>query len=41
MDFAVPADHRVKVKESKNLKSLCNMIVTVIPVIIRVLGTIH
>ena len=47
MDFAVPADHRVKLKESKKkdkyldlageLKKLWNMKVTVIPLGIGVL----
>ena len=50
MNFAVPADHRVKLKEKKKrnkyidlateLKRLRNMKVTVIPVIIGALGTI-
>ncbi len=51
MDFAVPADHRVKLKESekkdKDLdlarelkKKLWNMKVTIIPIIICALGTV-
>ena len=50
MDFAIPADHRLKLKESKKrdkyldpareLKKLWNMKVTVIPVVIGVFGTI-
>ena len=50
MDFAVPGDHRVKLKESekrdkyldlaKELKILWSMKVTVIPIVIGVLGTI-
>ena len=49
MDLAVPADHRVKLKESKKkdmyldlareLKKLWNMKVTIIPIIIDTLGT--
>ena len=48
--FAVPADHRVKLKESKNrdeyqdhareLKKLCNMKETLIPIVISVLDTV-
>ena len=40
--FAVPADHRVKLKESEEkdkLKKLCNMKVTFIQIIIGALGT--
>ena len=50
MDFAIPADHRVKLKESKErdkyldlareLKKLWNMKVTVITVVIGALGTV-
>ena len=50
MDFAVPADHRVKLKESekkdkyldltRELKELWNMKVMVIPIVIGVLGTV-
>ena len=50
MDFAVPAHHKVKIKEGKKrdkyidltreLKKLWNMKVTVIPVVIDALGTI-
>ena len=44
MDFAVPADHRIKLKESekkdmyldlaRELKKLWNMLVTIIPIVI-------
>ena len=50
MDFAVPADHRVKLKENevinkyldlaRELKKQCNMKVTVIPIVIGALGTV-
>ena len=50
MDFAVPADHRVKFKESetkdkyldlaRELKKLWNMKVTIIPIVIVALGLI-
>ena len=50
MNFAVPADHRVKLKESekknkylflaKELKKLWNMKVTIIPIVIGGLGTV-
>ena len=50
MDFAVPGDHRVKLKESekkskyfdlvKELKKLWNVKVMVIPVVIEALGTV-
>ena len=50
MNYTVPADHRVKTKESqkldkyldlaRELKKLCNMKVTVIPIIVRILGTV-
>ena len=49
VDFAVPADHRVKLKESKKkdkymdlareLKKLWNKKVTIIPILIGALGT--
>ena len=49
MDFAVPADHRVKLQESekkykylnlaKELKKLWNIKVTFIPIVIGALGT--
>ena len=46
--FAVPADHRVKLKESEKrdiylataLKKLWNMKVTFIPIVIGILGTV-
>ena len=50
MDFAVPPDHRVKLKESekrdkyfdftKELKKLWNMNVMFIPIVIGALGTV-
>ena len=50
MDFAIPPDHRVKLKESEKkdkylnltskLKKLWNMKVTVIPIVIGALGTV-
>ena len=50
LDFAVPAHHRVKLKESKKknkyldlvreLKKMWNMKVTVIPIVIDALGTV-
>ena len=50
MDFAVPADHRVKLKESekkdkylniaRELKKLWNIKVTVIPILIDALGPV-
>ena len=50
MDFAVPADHRIKPKESKKKdkyfdlaresKKLWNMMVTIIPIVIGVFGTV-
>ena len=45
MDFAVPADHRVKLKGSKKDKYLdfakmWNMKVTFIPIVIGALGTV-
>ena len=50
MDFAVPVDHRVKIKESKKMnkylnltweqKNQWNMKMMVIPIIVGVLGTV-
>ena len=50
MDFAVPADHRIKLKESKKkdkylnlareLKKLWNMNVITIPIVIGAFGTV-
>ena len=50
VDFAVPADHRVNMKESKKkdkyvdfareFKKLWNMKVTIVPIVIGALGTI-
>ena len=50
MDFAIPADNRVKLKESENsdkylelireLKKLWNMKVTIIPIVIGTLDTV-
>ena len=50
VDFAVPADHRIKLKEcekkdkyldlTRELKKLWNMQVTIIPTVIGVFGTI-
>ena len=50
MDFAVPADHRVKLKESEKkdnklnlvweMKKLWNMKVTIIPIVTGALGTV-
>ena len=50
MDFAIPANHRVKMKENekrdkyldltRELKKLWKMKVTVIPFVIEVLGTV-
>ena len=50
MNFAVPADHRVKLKESekkdkyleftRERKKQCKMKITMIPIVIGVLGTI-
>ena len=49
-DFAVPADHRIKLKESekkdkylnlgRGLKKLWNMNVTIIPIVIGAFGTV-
>ena len=51
MDFAVPADHRIKLKESekndkyidfvKELKKLWNMKVTIIPIVIGAFCTVN
>ena len=50
MNFAFPADHRIKLKESEKkdkyldlaseMKKLWNMKVTIIPILIRTLGTV-
>ena len=50
MDFAVPADHRIKLKEcekrdkyldlARELKELWNMKVTIIPIVIGAFGTV-
>ena len=50
VDFAVPADHRINLKESekkdkyldlaRESKKLCNMKVTIVPIVIGALGTI-
>ena len=50
VDFAVPAEHRIKLKERENkdkyldlaweLKKLWNMKVTIIPIVIGALGSI-
>ena len=50
VDFAVPADYRIKLKESekkdeyldlaKELKKLWNMKVTIIPIVIGTFGTV-
>ncbi len=50
VDFAVPADHRIKVKEcekkdkyrdlARELKKLWNMQVTIIPIVIGAFGTV-
>ena len=50
VDFAIPVDHKVKIKENKNRnkysnldreqKKLWNSKVTVIPIVIGALGTI-
>ena len=50
MDFAVPVDHRIKLKESekkdryldlaRKLKKIWNMKVTIIPIVIGAFGTV-
>ena len=50
VDFAVPADHRINLKEiekkdkyldlARELKKLWNMKVTIVPIVIGALGTI-
>ena len=50
VDFAVPADHRIKLKEcekkdkyldlARELKKLWNMKVTIIPIVIGAVGTV-
>ena len=50
VDFAAPADHRIKLKEcekrdkyldlARELKKLCNMKVTIIPIVISAFGTV-
>ena len=50
VDFAVPADHRAKIKENemidkyldfvKGLKKVCHVRVTVIPIVVGALGTV-
>ena len=49
VDFAVPVDHRINLKESekdkyldlaRELKKLCNMKVTIVPNVIGALGTV-
>ena len=50
VDFAVPADHRINLKESekkdkyldlaRELKKLWNMEVTIVPIVIGALGTV-
>ena len=50
VDFAVPADHRIKLKEcekrgkyldlARQLKKLWNMKVTIIPIVIGAFGTV-
>ena len=50
VDFAVPADHRIKLKEcekkdkyhdlARELKKLWNMEVTIIPIVIGAFGTV-
>ena len=51
VDFTIPADHRVKLKESekrdkfldlaRKLKNIRNMKMTVIPIVISALGTVN
>ena len=50
MDFAVPSDHRIKLKQcekkdkyhdlARELKKLLNMKITIVPIVIGALGTI-
>ncbi len=50
MDFAVPADNRIKLKEwekkdkyldlARELKKMCNMKVTIIPIVIGAFDTV-
>ena len=50
VDFAVPADHRIKLKEcekrdksldlARELKKLCNLKVTTVPIVIGDFGTV-
>ena len=50
IDFAIPADHRIKMKEcekkdkylklARELKKLRNMKVTIVPIVIGALGTV-
>ena len=51
MDFSVPADHRIKLKEcekkkdkyvdlARELKKLWNMKVTIVPIVISTFGTV-
>ena len=46
VDFAVPADHKIKLKEcekkdlARELKKLWNIPVTIIPIVIGVFGTV-
>ncbi len=50
VDFVVPADHRIKLKEyekkdkyldlARELKNLCNMKVTILPIVIGAFGTV-
>ena len=50
VDFAVPVDHRIKLREcikkykyldlAMELKKLCNMKVTIIPIVIGAFGTV-
>ena len=50
MDFAVPADHRIKLKEcekkdkyldlAKGIEMLWNMKVTIVPILIGAFGTV-
>ena len=43
MNFGVPVEHRVKIKEAEKIKpkKLWGMKVTVIPIIVGVLGMVH